>query len=201
MSSNNVLPKSYKADYEMLQLDDRADWNAAQRSYRRLVHLWHPDKFAQRPAEKTHAQQQFINLTKSYNSLRNFHRENSRLPFESAISSNHTANNPPQDGRGFGNWEGKSTDNDSFGWQNPGSRTKSDSPARRSRRTALWATSGALMMLATIAFFLVLDNHASKARMSQGREVVRQAPASDFLPDTKEIRKIQAREAFLKPTK
>ena len=76
------MTHDFRQDYEALELDDRADWTTARASYRRQVNLWHPDRYAQRPRERVHAQQRFIQLTCAFDSLRNFHRANHRLPFE-----------------------------------------------------------------------------------------------------------------------
>lgn len=204
MNSQTSSQPSFKSDYAVLQLHKSADWAAARASYRQLVHLWHPDKFIQRPAERAHAQLQFINLTKSYNSLRNFQRINGHLPFQT-IASHQTrdagkSEKPDASKPGETSHDRRGTAEDRSG-RAPAAKAVKNVTAHRKNRGATWMATGALMMIATIVFLLVQDNKATKARLELGREVVRQAPPSEFLTDNVKIRKSQTREAFLKPPK
>lgn len=72
----------YQKDYELLELNSFSDWHQARDNYRRLVHVWHPDKYIDRPEESPHAQNQFIELSRAFNNLRSFYRKNHRLPFQ-----------------------------------------------------------------------------------------------------------------------
>jgi len=50
----------FQHNYQLLELKSDSDWAMAKKNYRRLVHACHPDRFAQKPRERMHAQQQFI---------------------------------------------------------------------------------------------------------------------------------------------
>ncbi len=202
MATDNSQTKHFAQHYKQLELHDRADWELARANYRRLVHLWHPDRFAQRPRERAHAQQQFINLTKSYNVLRNFYRKNKRLPFETAQSAANRETNASMN---------DSFDETSFN-NTPPPRVDAGmlarDPADRERKLssntlkkAGWLLGGGTIVFGTIMLFLVLDRKANQATALQGREVVKEAPQSDFLPSAAEIRRSQTRGAFVKPTK
>lgn len=208
MNGNNATPHNFKRDYEQLELDDRADWNQARAHYRRLVHLWHPDKYAQRPREKNHAQQQFISLTKSYDTLRAFQRQHGRLPFEPmATSSDNPSNSRSasqksnQNRRYNANTEAD-TDVLADGILGRANRVTAASTVNEDKGSkAVWVLLGLTLLLGTIVTFAILDKKASERIMEEGREAIRQAPPSEFMPSAAEIRKSEARGAFIQPPK
>jgi len=201
MISEDAQKNQFALHYHKLDLHDRADWSTARSSYRKLVHIWHPDKFANRPRERAHAQQQFIELTKSYNALRDFYRKNKRLPFQSL----HVASEPQekvQDTR-------KPNDASTIDDASLDSSLLSRDPSQRSidpkkhgkRRKTWWLMVGIFTMLATIVFFLVLDQILNWTNAEKAREVIENAPQSEFMPIPSEIRKSRSRDAFIKPTR
>ncbi len=223
MNEQKIMQHDFKSDYEQLELDDRAGWDQAKANYRRLVHLWHPDRYAQRPRERTHAQQQFILLTKSYDNLKSFERENGRLPFEPAKMrrepekvtsekqkrrsqktakndtpndlSNDTSNDSPVD----------STHNvDDL---QPGALSRDDRATDQAVIKAtpwgkiLWSVCGASLLLATVVTFYLIDRSTNQKVIETGREAIRAAPPSEFMPSAAEIRRSESRGAFIQPTK
>ncbi|MFK7993646.1 MAG: J domain-containing protein [Granulosicoccus sp.] len=200
MTTHDTQKTQFALHYEQLQLSDRANWDIARSSYRRLVHVWHPDKFASRPREQVHAQQQFINLTKSYNALRDFYRKNQRLPFQSV----HAASTPKATRQPDSRPEAPESSNAPM----PDSNVLSRDPAPRNQRRNIprkarnvaWVLLGVITMLSTIMFFLIVDRNANRATAEIGREVVKEAPQSNFMPTAAEIRKSQTRGVFVKPT-
>jgi DnaJ-class molecular chaperone len=208
MNGNNATPHNFKRDYEQLELDDRADWNQARAHYRRLVHLWHPDKYTQRPREKNHAQQQFISLTKSYDTLRAFHRQHGRLPFEPMATASDNSTSPrsasqksKQSHRYNANTE---SDADALaeGILGRANRVTAASNVNEDKGSkAVWVLLGLTLLLGTIVTFAILDKNASERIMEEGREAIREAPPSEFMPSAAEIRKSEARGAFIQPPK
>jgi len=205
MNEENNIPHDFKSDYEQLELDDRANWAQARVNYRRLVHLWHPDKYAQRPRERKHAQQQFILLTKSYDNLKTFERNNGRLPFE-------PANSPPKGDEtkphaSSTRTKKRPTVHQDFDNLSPGAlardHTATDTAVIKPASTGkiLWAIGGVTLLLATIVTFFLLDRSANQKVIEYGREAIREAPESEFMPSAAEIRKSESRGAFIKPTK
>lgn len=200
MNSNDVSKTHFALHYELLELDDRANWDAARANYRRLVHLWHPDKFTNRPRERAHAQQHFIDLTKSYNELRDFYRKNQRLPFQS-MSAAHDAEQATQPEEKFGkefNPESQTLDSSVLS-RTPSQRNQSRGKSGRTGKV-IWLMLGIFVLFATVAGFLVLDRKANQAIAEKGREVVKEAPESEFMPSAADIRRSQSRGAFVKPT-
>lgn len=189
----------FSQHYRQLELNDRADWETARAHYRRLVNLWHPDRFAHRPRERAHAQQQFIKLTISYNALRNFYRKNHRLPFQSAHTVK-TDKKAERCGAESCNPDTKDTtvDNSLLGRKTTQRRTSSKKPG--GLRNLIWLTAGGSIMLGTVMFFLIVDRSANRAIAERGREIVKEAPPSEFMPSAAEIRRSQTRGAFVKPT-
>ncbi len=199
MESQESQTTHFARHYRQLELDDSADWNLARANYRRLVQLWHPDRFAQRPQERAHAQQEFIKLTKSHTELRNFYRKNKRLPFQvarGATTQDYTSSPDDADDRLL---DGAADMDASILKREP---RKHGRPTLRSSafKKATWIVSGAAIMLGTVTFFLILDRKANQAIAEKGREVVKEAPQSEFLPSAAEIRRSQTRGAFVKPT-
>ena len=201
MNSNESRKTEFARHYEHLELDDRADWNTAKEKYRTLVNRWHPDRFAQRPREQIRAQQQFIDVTKSYKALRNFYRTNNRMPFQSArvTGQKHSVNPAHEHGADHpGDDVLPSTrENGILGRDKTEDALAADKPRRL--RNILLITAVCSMMFGTILFFLIIDRKANQAVMEKGREIVKDAPESEFLPSASEIRKSQTRGAFVKP--
>ena len=202
MNSNETRKTEFARHYEHLELDDKADWDTAREKYRSLVNLWHPDRFAQRPREQIHAQQQFIDVTKSYKALRSFYRTNERMPFQSArvTSQKHSKQTDHEhDASHLGDDVIPSTEGSSIlGRDKPKNGLAAVKPHRL--RNILLVTAVCAMMLGTILLFLILDRKANQAVMEKGREVIKDAPESEFLPSASEIRRSQTRGAFVKPT-
>lgn len=195
MSAEETPSEVFKHDYAMLELHEFDTWKAARANYRRLVHKWHPDKYTHRPREQAHAQQQFIELTKSYNSLRTFYRTNQRLPFESVNQHSKAGDNSARKSR-------KTDQNveDSI----LGRKAGAGKPAQASSKSygkIFWFIGIFAMMIGTAALSLMLDLNANKATMEIGKETLRQTPQSEFMPSAAEIRKNQARGAFVQPAR
>lgn len=200
MHKSDPQTNPFTQHYRLLELNDRDDWETARVHYRRLVNLWHPDRFAQRPREKAHAQQQFINLTKSYNALRNFYRKNHRLPFQSAhAASKKVKTRQPPEPQTHRPAHDETTMDDNLLAREP-SRRGSWSRKPGLLRKLAWLAAGGTVMAGTIMFFLVLDRNANRAIAEQGREIVKDAPKSEFMPTAVEIRRSKTRGAFIKPT-
>ena len=202
MKSVQSRYEQFARHYKTLELDDNASWNVVRGNYRRLVHQWHPDRFANRPREKVNAQQQFIDVTKSYNELRQFFRENSRLPFESASLSTAGKEGKKPSGKAQANaFDSASLEQSGTGifGRDPDQRSDYDK-APFGWKKALWFAAGGSVMLFTIVGFLLLDRKANQNIAEQGREIIKETPPSEFMPSAEEIRRSQTRGAFVKPT-
>ena len=203
MESQQSKTAHFAQHYRQLDLDDNADWDSVRVNYRRLVHLWHPDRFEQKPRERANAQQKFIKLTKSYNVLRSFYRKHDRLPFQAASAAS-------AEKKAWLHDDGTETDRQMHDDAAPlDSSVLKREPSQRARKSGqitlfkkvAWLMSGACIMMGTIMFFLILDRNATRAVAEKGRAVVRESPQSEFLPSAAEIRRSQTRGAFVKPTK
>ena len=200
MISDDARKTQFALHYEELELNDRADWDAARASYRRLVHLWHPDKFTNRARERAHAQKRFIDLTKSYNELRDFYRKNQRLPFQSISAAEGVKPpvQPDEHSRQEFTTDTQTLDSSVLS-RDPAKRGLSGINTRKAGKIA-WLLLGICIMFATVFGFLVLDRKANQAIAEKGREVVKEAPESEFMPSAADIRRSQTRGAFVKPT-
>ena len=82
---------SYQQCYEILGLQNHADLAEAESSYRKLVHQWHPDRYqGEDPSEAT---RRYVEITKAFKKLRDFHKDNKTLPFSSVddVATNETS--------------------------------------------------------------------------------------------------------------
>ncbi len=207
--NEETSPIDYKQDYKLLELHDREDWQRARANYRRLVHIWHPDKYARRPRERQHAQQQFIALTKSYDNLRTFYRDNGRLPFEPHKQKEpeallQTEAKKLRKGADDTNWQKSSAQATGLESGILGRDSSQHVPLtaeNRGHTKFLWLAAGCLVLGATVFTFFLLDQRANQRIAETGREVVRQAPRSEFMPSAAEIRRSEARGAFVQPTR
>jgi len=205
---NETVSQDFRQDYATLLLDDDADWATARTSYRRQVNLCHPDRYAQRPRERAHAQQQFIQITRAFDSLRAFYRTNSRLPFE-PIRRDQTSS-PGADARPAAPRPDADEARDmSDTIDRPSEEALLDagilnlrkgSPARdagmRGRRL-IWPALGGLVVLGTLGLFVVLDRSARQATLDEGRAVLRETTPSVFMPSATEVKRQSSRGVFV----
>ena len=199
------MTHDFRQDYEALELDHGADWATARTAYRRQVNLWHPDRYTQQPRERVHAQQRFIQLTRSFDSLRNFYRANRRLPFEPIRAERRVAAAAD---------DGPSPDGSDADAGRPGRAARPSekevleagilnlrAPTGRPRRSGLgkllWPAAAVALVLVTLAAFLVLDRSARQATLAEGREVLKRTEPSEFMPSAAEVQKRSSRGAFV----
>ncbi len=167
----------FERDYQMLELDRDADWKEARESYRRLVNRWHPDRFAARPREKQHAQTRFIEVTKSYNNLRSFHRDHHRLPLQDpALRDNEQSTGTPPEPteKKAGKSPGWLNDENAFA-------TQADDTKPRKPRYWLWAIP-VLGLIVTFVLFILLEQRIAAEQRENAIEVLRSTEPSKFLP-------------------
>lgn len=208
MNEEKSGTRDFRPDYAMLELDDRANWSAVRDSYRHLVHVWHPDRFAQRPRELTHAQQQFISLTKSYTRLRNFYRRYGHMPFEPSGNRASTDDRETHTRETASLSEADTDSHDNSGVEGPvepgvlGRSVKGRALVAkpRSRTRLIWTLASGVVLVATVSIFFILDQKANQAIIERAREAVREAPPSEFMPSAAEIRRGEAKGAFIQPT-
>lgn len=172
----------FERDYQMLELGREADWDEARESYRRLVNRWHPDRFASRPRERQHAQVRFIEVTKSYKNLREYHRSNGRLPLQDPAlrDTQQSAGTPPEPtlrsnghasrGASVANEAGLFAENNRL-----------TSPKKSKLNIGLWSMA-VIALVATISLFVVLEKRVSEKVRQDGIDVLRETEPSEFLP-------------------
>lgn len=196
---------THRRDYEELGLDEGADYAAARAAYRRLVNVWHPDRYANRPRERDHAQQRFIGLTRSFDRLRAFHREHRRLPFETVVPR------APETLRGDRaerldterrrrSEPAVAVDVELSGDELLGTGGRARAPSRGPRRPALaWLGAGAAIAAVALAVvaLVVLDRHERQETWRDGRDVLLETEPSEFMPSATEVRHRSTRGTFV----
>jgi len=201
MNSDDSPNIDFSGHYARLELSDQASWANARNKYRQLVNRWHPDRFEQKPRERAHAQQQFIEMAKSYNALRSFYRTNHRMPFQSleaAAAAETSSQGKPTDYGDADIWRDSDVIPEAgiFAGGSASSERKKREKNHRSKHR-MWLAVAASLLVATVLFFLIVDQITTQAVMERGREVVEQAPESEFMPSAAEIRRSQSRGAFV----
>ncbi|MFK8075897.1 MAG: hypothetical protein AB8B84_04885 [Granulosicoccus sp.] len=200
MNEHTDGPNDFNADYANLRLENTADWKTARLHYRKLVHIWHPDKYSDKPRERIHAQKQFIALNKSYNHLKAFYKQYGSLPFQDIVPEvprpdaelNGSANNAGARGKvdpANLNLDKLSRDDDKID-----ERIIKPNPARK----IIWILTACFVIFSTIVLFFILDRKANLQNLQKGQQVLREAPESEFTPTPAEIRRGQTKGAFIR---
>ncbi|MEE9334084.1 MAG: DnaJ domain-containing protein [Granulosicoccaceae bacterium] len=189
------MANDFLHDYESLQLAKDASWNEAQTSYRKLVHRWHPDRYAQRPRELAHAQKQFIELTKCFNNLRNFYRKNDRLPFERNRVSAAKPSVPKKQQR-VESVNGLEPD---LKILNNG-KNKNNNSLFAKLKPLVWTALAGVLIIGSLAVLFVMDKQTRQRNIEQARDVLKDTKPSEFLPKTDRIKKQNNRGAIMNNT-
>jgi len=167
----------FERDYQMLELDRDASWADARVSYKRLVNRWHPDRFNSRPREKQHAQERFIEVTKSYNNLRTFHRDHSRLPLQNPAlrDTPQSTGTPPEPSRTSSKFGSLRVEDTAGG-------TKLDAKKRQKRPLWIFVVPLVALAIAVILIFVVLEKRIAEQQREAAIEVLNNTKPSEFLP-------------------
>ena len=201
-SQSRPVSTTYRRDYDELGIDETADWHAARGAYRSLVNTWHPDRYARRPREREHAQQRFIRLTRSFDRLRAFYRENGRLPFEKVVPrapEKLKVERVDRDRIERDRRAGPSVavDAELSGRELLGRAGRAPGAARRRSGPLLWIGAGACVLGATVALFAVMDRSERADAYQDGRGVLLEVEPSEFMPSASEIRRQSTRGSFV----
>ena len=182
----------YKLEYDLLELDPVDGWAQAKINYRRLVNGCHPDRYARRPREREHAQQQFIELTKAFNNLRSFYRENQRMPFERIRQS--VADEPvPAE-----HLRVTPTDETVFQSGILNKRKPLPKVSKTSRvKPFLWAVPALAVILAGFGVFMIIDRNAKLSTIEEAKRVLRETQPSEFIAKSDEISQANRRAVMI----
>ncbi len=184
----------FQHDYAELELEERANWAMAQINYRRLVNHWHPDRYVQRPRERVHAQQQFIELTISFNNLRTFYRQNKRLPFERITVKKAASSSTPSQQQQVNPAEADILDSSIINNRKTATRR---AVVSKSAKSAYWMLPIAFLLMCTLGLFVVMDRNAKKKSIEEAKAVLREVVPSAYMPNNEDINKQNARGAMI----
>lgn len=195
------MSSSYRPDYAELELPEEADWPAARATYRRLVNRWHPDRYAEKPRERAHAQARFIRITRSFDRLRQYHREHERLPFQTVTIDDPDTLQARRRSEAVADERRRDALSDAVspaqavsGFEPRSSRQAAKS---RPRRSLLFGGLAVLLLIGTLVVVLVLDQNQSRRAFEAGREALRATPPSEFMPSSTEVRRQSTRGTFV----
>jgi len=174
----------FKRDYELLELEPTSNWELTRANYRRLVNIWHPDRFTDKPRERAHAQQQFIELTKSFNNLRSFYRENKRMPFERMTQSVSDLPEPPVSKR-VNPKDHEIVQNSILNKRKPSKVSTRASPLRAN----WWIIPTVLTIVAGLFVFMYIDRSTRYKQIEEAKRVLRSTEPSAYMPNREAIAK------------
>jgi len=182
----------FQDDYQLLELDSSASWEQANENYRRLVQVWHPDRYSERPTELVHAQNQFIDLTKAFNNLRGFYRENSRLPFEQITQSTVDSSEPPEHQR-IHPEDHAVLESSMLNKRKPSHRSLRSNASK----PWLWIVPTLATVAAGVAVFFVIDRNAKLDTIEQAKRVLNNVQPSEYMADSEKINKANSRASMV----
>lgn len=184
----------FEQEYRLLELDTGANWSIAQANYRRLVHAWHPDRYAHRPREKMHAQSQFIELTKAFNHLRSFYRQNHRLPFEQIKQA--IADPPePETHQQIRPEDGSINELSILNKRKPSTKLLKPSLLK----ILLWVIPAFATVAAGCAVFFIIDRNTKQNAIEEAKRVLRTVQPSEYMANTEELTKATNRANIVNP--
>ena len=76
---------TYAECYRILDVNPACSWDELRRAYKVQIHLWHPDKFADKTAEKAAADDKIKGITTAHQQLVVFYREHGKLPASEVV--------------------------------------------------------------------------------------------------------------------
>ncbi len=185
----------FQQNYQLLELTPADNWETASKNYRRLVNVWHPDRFTDRPRERIHAQQQFIELTKAFNNLRTFYRKNHRLPYEQIKQAIADSPEPASHQR-------VSPADKTVFEKGILNKRKPSLLKRKSRflKPLLWGLPVGATIAAGMLVFVIVDRNAKLNTIEEAKRVLRNAEPSEYMRDSTEISKANSRTLLLNST-
>lgn len=181
----------FQHNYQLLELNPGSDWETAKKNYRRLVHACHPDRFAQKPRERMHAQQKFIELTKAFNNLRAFHRENHRMPFEQIKHAVADSPEPPPGQRVTTN------DETMFKTGILNKRKPSNEHLKSNLRSMLWLVPTGASIIIGLMVFMIIDRNTKMNTIEEAQRVLNSSEPSEYIRDSEKISKVNSRAVLL----
>lgn len=191
-------PMDFNTDYAILRLETTADWATARAHHRKLVHRWHPDKFINKPRERMRAQKQFIEVTKSYNRLKEFQKQHGRMPLANSAEAPKADSQPQETVANAGSRGHVDPSNLNLGTlarddDKIDERVLKPSPVRK----IIWTMTASIVIFSTVVLFFILDQRANKQNLQKSQQVLREAPKSAFNPSESEIRRGLSKGAFI----
>lgn len=216
---NTDVNINFNAQYKTLGLEKTADWDSVQRAYRKLVNKWHPDRHQGSPDAAAEAEQHFILITRAFNILRDFNRENNRLPLQAAKEK---ARGPQESKKSkgvvyddeelaYGSYTHgvapEVSDEEIIGSSilssssnNSPIKKQSDSKTIKSNRYFMGGLTLFAMLMVTVALMFQLDRYNSEKAKREASAALRAEKPSKFLRSAQEIQRTSGTGAFLEAT-
>lgn len=71
---------TYRDCYKILDADQNCSWKELRKSYKKLIHKWHPDRYDETSGRKALADEKIKSINIAYNQIQQYYRSNSALP-------------------------------------------------------------------------------------------------------------------------
>lgn len=74
------MTEDYLKNYRILGIQPGASWKQLRQAYKKLVNVWHPDRFQQNVRQKKQAEEKTKEITQSYKELADYYKKFGALP-------------------------------------------------------------------------------------------------------------------------
>lgn len=181
------METDFKKHYDILDIHGPVDWATLQSTYRKLVNQWHPDR-PHNANSDTNAELRFIELTKSYNALRDYYRKNRKLP---DVRRSYQYSDPEIA-------EPVSLDERGAHWNPVSHKYREDEEAKRGAlRNYGLAGAAILLLILSLGVLFILDVTARSKAAERARDVVNASEPSRFTASPDQVRRAEARGNFI----
>lgn len=191
------METDFKKHYDILEVHDRVDWPTLQNTYRKLVNQWHPDrcrhtlgKQGEQTPDEQSAELRFIELTKSYNALRDYYRENHKLP---NIKKSYKYHEPELVDTVY-----MDVDEKADHWNSGRQKSREEKAIDKNTLRKLGLAGATILLLVfSLGVLVALDSNAKSKAIERARSVISASEPSPFNVSAAELRRANAKGSFL----
>lgn len=93
------MTANYRKNYRALGIAPGTNWKQLRQAYKKLINIWHPDRYGQDPHQKRLAEEKTKEINQSYKELSEYYKKNGALPLaaESDIGARNLHDDPNPD--------------------------------------------------------------------------------------------------------
>src|SRR3990172_12279679 len=89
------MTEHYLKNYRILGIPPGASWKQLRQTYKKLVNVWHPDRYQQNARKKRQAEEKTKEITRAYKELAEYHKKFGVLPLADEPETHEAEDAPP----------------------------------------------------------------------------------------------------------